>query len=92
MVCLATIFLTSKSFQSTTINVYRLQREVGNDRKSYSLSRTILSNHGHRVKIDAKLTLVYPHVPEAKWGKFLHGTFWAREPDIIDEVVVIWKS
>ena len=80
---------------STTINVYRLEREVVDNGRCYSVRRSIHWENGQSFKGDAKLSKVSSCVPESEWGSFLHGTFWGREPDIIGEVsdgVIIWKS
>jgi hypothetical protein len=59
-----------------TINVYRLEREVVDNGRSYSVRQNIHWENGQSFKGDAKLLKVSSCIPEGDWGIFLHGTFW----------------
>jgi hypothetical protein len=82
-------FLEIETFPQVVMSVFRPERELDNEgRGKYSVVR----NPDYSVK----LTKVYGSVPRkyCQWAKFLDGTYWVREPNIVGGVsdgVMIWK-
>lgn len=69
------------------LTVHRVKRKIGRlgESRRYEVAHTNGKN--------AWLVRVYAEVPQAEWGKFLHGTQWVREPNIVGPVsngVMVW--